>query len=140
MSDGTCRYCGHEVVWRESRRTGKKYLAVRAEIRGETGRVIKTIYPAHVCKVSDPAERRAIDERRDADKIAAIERGEIVIGQTVVVHKGRKYPIGTTGVIEWIAREADGYGVIKVRIVTEAGDRLYVNQANIKPAIKEEAK
>lgn len=140
MTESTCRYCGHEVTWRESIR-GNTYLAERVEIRGgDLNRVIKVIYPVHNCQVSDPAERKAIDDRREADNVAAIERGELIKGQNVVVVKGRKYPIGMTGVIEWVAREADGYGVFKVRIVTETGERLYINKANIKPAIKEEAK
>lgn len=131
-----CRYCGIEVEWRESK-AGKRYLANRVEIRGETGRTIKSIYPAHVCKVADQAERDAIDERIKAEKEAALERGEIMIGQEMIVFKGRKYPIGTKGKITWIAQKEDQFGVIKVRLLLESGEQIYINKANIQVAIKE---
>lgn len=124
-----CKYCGRVVEWRKNK-TGKNYLAEASPIYNENGRHIKTIWPAHRCTV-DAAERSAIDEQAKRDKDAAIERGEIVVGQHVVVAKGRKYPIGTAGVITWIAREVDQFGVIKARVQTVDGAQFYINRANL---------
>ena len=122
MNRGTnCRYCGREVEWLVSK-AGKKYLAETAPIYNEDGRQIKTIYPAHRCQVT-PEQR------------AAIESGERVKGQTVVVAKGRKFPIGTEGTITWIASHEDGFGVIKVRVQKNDGEQFYINIKNL--AVKE---
>jgi hypothetical protein len=51
-----------------------------------------------------------------------------------VIFKGRKYPIGTTGIVDWVAREADQYGVTKVRVVLNDGTKIYVNRENLKVA------
>lgn len=136
-SEQKCRYCGQEVEWRVSK-AGNRYLAVRAEIRGESGRTIRVIYPAHKCNAT-PEEKAAREAQIAESNAQAIQNGEIVLGQAVTVVKGRKFPIGTTGVINWIAREADGYGVIKVRIVKEDGSIFYINKENIKASILVEA-
>jgi hypothetical protein len=142
-----CRYCQDEVIWRTSAK-GNKYLAVQAEIRGDDGRVIKVIYPAHECRAT-PEERAAIDAARPA---APFKRGDEVVlidhphiyGQVffVKLHEEDEYRIGfgrkqykaaskgdwTVGV-DWItvAEPADSKLKIKqyvksdaLRILTEA--------------------
>lgn len=125
----SCRYCGREVEWLTSR-AGKKYLAEAAPIYNEDGRHIKTVYPAHRCEVS--GEQRAVIDQIEADRTtAALEAGEIVKGQRIVVVKGRKFPIGTEGTITWVAAREDAYGVVKVRVATDNGDNFYINKQNI---------
>ncbi len=133
----SCRYCGREVEWLTSK-AGKKYLAEAAPIYNEDGRHIKTVYPAHRCTASDE-QRAEINRLEEERKAAALEAGEIVKGQRVVVVKGRKFPIGTQGTITWVAAEADGYGVVKVRIAGDNGETFYINKENIKATTKEEA-
>jgi len=131
-----CRYCGAEVVWATTK-AGKRYLAIETRIYNEDGRHIKTIRPAHYCPKT-AEEKAAIDEQRKAEQqqahAQALQNGEIVHGQRVVVFKGRKYPIGTVGTVDWIARHEDQFGVTKVRMVLEDGTRIYVNRENIKAA------
>lgn len=127
-----CRYCGNPVVWSISK-AGKRYLANEHRIYNEDGRHIKTIHPAHRCPAT-AEQKAAIDAQREAEHQQALQNGEIVLGQRVVVAKGRKYPIGTIGTVDWIARHEDKFGVFKVRMVLEDGTRIYVNRENIKAA------
>lgn len=125
-----CYKCNQEVEWRESK-AGNRYLAVRAEIRGDSGRVIKVVYPAHQCKAT-PEEIEANHARRVqeiADRLAA---GEIMKDQIVIVHKGRKLPIGTIARVFWVASGPDMYGVTKVGLITEGEVKTYVNIQNVK--------
>jgi len=124
-----CRYCGREVIWTTSK-AGKRYLAEPTSIIGEEGfRVIKTIYPAHRCPVT-AEERKRIDADMQREHQAAVDRGEIVRGQIVEIVKGRKYPLGTIGYIDWIAQE-EVFNVIKIRMELASGDKIYVNRANV---------
>jgi hypothetical protein len=130
--DTLCRYCGREVTWATSK-AGKRYLAEPTAIFGDNGNKIKEIMRAHYCTATE-SEKQAIDDALKARNEEAIERGEIVVGQHVVIFKGRKYPIGTTGIVDWVAREADQYGVTKVRVVLNDGTKIYVNRENLKVA------
>lgn len=121
-----CRYCGRIVEWRVSK-AGKNYLAEELPIYNEDGRHIKTILPAHECRATE-AEKQAVRDR----EAELLEAGALVKGQIVIVHKGRKVPVGTIGTITWIAREADGYGVIKVRLVDANGDAHFLNIDNVR--------
>lgn len=124
-----CRYCGRKVEWRKSK-AGNTYLAESLPIYNEDGRLIKVILPAHRCNAS-VEERAAIDEQTKQMHEAAIESGEIVKGQSVVVVKGRKIAIGTTGVVTWVAAEQDQFDVWKVRVKMENGESFYINKANL---------
>jgi len=124
-----CKYCGREVVWTESK-AGKKYLAQKGEIYNADGRLIKVIYPAHRCTASD-SDRRDIDAQAKFDLEVRRQNGEIVKGQHVVVVKGRKVPVGTEGVVFWVATEPDEYGVIKVGFINDGG-KHYTNIANLR--------
>lgn len=131
-NEADCRYCGRAVLWNESK-AGKRYLAEPTPIFGEEGNRIKTIYPSHKCPAS-AEEKQAVDAQIKVNHEAEIERGEVVKGQQVAIFKGRKYPVGTTGLVDWVAREADGFGVVKVRIVLDSGERIYVNRDNVRAA------
>lgn len=133
MSESTnCRYCGIPVLWQVSK-AGRKYLAQSVQITNEDGRHIKTIYPAHQCKAT-PEERANVDAQLRAANESALANGVIMKGQTVVVYKGRKVPIGTTGIVTWVAHEQDGYGVTKIRIALENGEAHYLNIENVRAA------
>ena len=125
-----CRYCGRPTEWLISK-AGHRYLAEAAPIFNEDGRQIKTIYPAHRCRVTDD-ERAEIDEQNRLDREARIARGEIMKGQTVIVHKGRKVPVGTTGIVTWVATEPNRYDVMQIRIALENGDAIYLNRDNVR--------
>lgn len=63
MKTNTCKRCGrNDLRWKQSK-AGKWYLTYDegVGIGGESGRIIKTIYPMHECLVRDGAltERRA---------------------------------------------------------------------------------
>lgn len=124
-----CRYCGRPVEWLTSK-AGKRYLAEAAPIYNEDGRHIKTIYPAHQCQAT-PEERAAVDQAQQAAKAEALANGEIVVGQKVVVAKGRKYPIGTLGTVVWVARFEDAYGVIKAKVEQADGTTFSINIKNL---------
>lgn len=132
--DSRCKWCGCGVSWQYSKK-GHKYLAQPAPIFNEDGRQIKTIYPAHRCEAT--AERRAEIINEEAQRLeVAINAGEIVKGQKVTVAKGRKYPIGTTGTVTWVADREDAYGVIKVRVAVDGGEAIFINKANLKVTAK----
>lgn len=82
------------------------------------------------------AHRRWLDrERAVYQAFAAVEELEQPRkGQRVIVARGRKVPIGTTGSISWIG---DGYrrGTTRLGITTDAGDRVYTDAANVDPFI-----
>lgn len=134
-SSVVCSKClERDLVWRVSK-AGNRYLAASTEIRGEGGRIIKIIYPAHQCSTDIE-----LIEIRKQEAQALIDSGAIVKGQRIVVIKGRKIKIGTEGIVFWVASEPDGYGVIKVGFVDDEGVKQYINKANIQAAINEEAK
>lgn len=132
-----CRYCGEPVMWRISQK-GKRYLAVKHHIYNEDGRCIKVIFPVHQC-LATTEEKAAIEQRLQSEHEQAIQNGEIVRGQKVIITKGRKYPIGTVGTLDWIAREQDRFGVMQVRMVLDDGTKIYVNRANIEVAVQSAA-
>lgn len=130
MRETNCKFCGREVLWRESR-AGKTYLAEPAPIYNEDGRHIKTIYPSHQCRATEQERLEVLRLEQERAK-AQIDAGEIVKGQQVVVVKGRKFPIGTRGVIVWVANEPDQFDVVKAKVLREDGEAFYCNTANLK--------
>ena len=58
---------------------------------------------------------------------------EIIIRKNdkVRVIKGRKFPIGTEGTVFWTAVTVDAYDVLKIGIITTAGEKIYINSANV---------
>jgi hypothetical protein len=119
-----CKWCDKEVQYMYSK-AGNKYLAQVVTLRYEHGG--KVIYPAHRCE----ATQEQIDSilQRDADALAG---GQIVKGQTIEVVKGRKAPIGTTGVVFWVADLPDQWEVTKVGFVDADGNKHFINIKNVK--------
>lgn len=122
-----------QVAWRETT-TGKRYLAQPKRWDGERMNAQRVYWPAHRC-TPDPTwrDRAAHDAaQRVADAIAA---GRIERGCTVRVFKGRKFPIGTTGVVFWVANDVDGYGVTKCGFTTDCGEKIFINIENLELAV-----
>jgi len=129
----SCRGCGAEVFW-DTNRNGVRYLAERAGQVYEGG-VGRWKQPHR--HTEEQVARWAEVVRRNEEHLArAIADGEIVKGQTVEVFKGRKVPVGTVGVVFWVAPEADGYGVIKVGFTTPEGDKHFTNITNVRAKVE----
>ena len=64
-------------------------------------------------------------------KLEALANGEIVVGQTVKVYRGRKVPQGTIGVVFWIADEADAFGTYKIGIKSVDGTKHFLAYNNV---------
>jgi len=125
-----CKDCHDMVMWKESLKTGKTYLAIAdCAIRNDDGRVIKVIYPGHKCVPTLEAQQRFLDSKAfhaNANAVA-IASGEIVKGQTVEVFKGRKIAKGTTGLVFWVAPQPDHFDTIKVGFTTADGEKIFIN-------------
>ena len=137
-----CKDCNAEVMWAISKKTGKTYLAQEAAWvsdahSSQNGRTNeRKFYPFHKCEANaDYQARYALAmEMLEADRASKIDAGEIVVGQTVVVFKGRKIAVGTSGVIFWIAPQADQFGAVKAGFTTADGEKVFVNVEHIKVA------
>lgn len=129
-----CNKCGCECFW-DTNRNGKRYLAQKAEREYSEG--TGTWKMPHYCQATpeQAAEYQAM-LKRDRDKheealADAINRGEIVYGQTVKVYRGRKVAQGTIGVVFWVAEEPDHFGVFKIGIKDEAGVKYFLAINNV---------
>ena len=126
MSTFPCRDCGEPVQWATSK-AGKHYLDQPWVWDGDYS--TRAFHKGHRCTPNPTWE---------ADQLAAsIAAGRIVKHAPVIVFKGRKVPVGTTGIITWIGQ--DNYGAARVGIRTESGDVVYTAQANVKINQLEEA-
>jgi len=129
-----CNKCGCECFW-DTNRNGKRYLAQRNEqdYEGGTG----TWKSPHYCTATpeEAAEYQASIQRwkdEQAQIVAkALADGEIIVGQTVKVRRGRKVPIGIIGIVFWVAEEPDHFGVMKIGIKTETGEKHFLAQSNV---------
>ena len=70
-------------------------------------------------------------KRYQASKAARIADGEIIKGATVTVVRGRKVPIGTTGVVVWVGQDAYGKGRIGLRVDSQT---LWIASSNVEVA------
>lgn len=133
-----CKDCASHVLWKESRKTGKTYLAVaNCNIHNADGRCIKTIYPAHKCVPTIEAQQSFIarKESKVNENERAINAGEIVKGQTVEVFKGRKYAKGLTGLVFWVATEPDRFDVTKIGMTSADGEKVWINIDNVRAVV-----
>jgi hypothetical protein len=125
-----CRHCGTEVVWVESRKTGKKY-PVNVHHFHDSDALYYRKDHLHQCTDEQRQSyiaRQAEEAIERQDRIAA---GEIVKGAMVEIVKGRKFPIGTTGRVFWIASQPDSYGVTKLGMMV-GEEKLWVNVENVR--------
>jgi hypothetical protein len=130
----SCNKCGCECYW-DTNRNGKRYLAQRneQEYEGGTG----TWKSPHYCQATDEeaAAYQAMLEARKQQLLniqaEQIANGEIVVGQTVKVYRGRKVPQGTIGIVFWVAEEEDAFGCYKIGLKDEAGDKHFTSITNV---------
>lgn len=129
----TCRRCGMDIVWVESRKTGKKYPVNVSNYHRSDALYYRKDH-VHQC-TQDEQERYAA--RQEQEVIARHERidaGAIEKGATVEVVKGRKHPIGTTGRVFWVADKPDAYGVTKIGMMV-GDEKLWVNIENVRSTV-----
>jgi hypothetical protein len=134
-----CKDCNTEVVWAVSKK-GNTYMAEKKTWcsdadSSQNGRINeRSFYPFHKCEPDAvyQARYKQAMEMLEADRLARIDDGAIVVGQTVVVFKGRKIPVGTAGVVFWISPVADQFDVVKVGFTTDDGEKIFVNIAHLK--------
>ena len=69
-----------------------------------------------------------VSERESSSN--ALPEGVIVKGQTVTVAKGRKVPLGTTGVVFWTG--TDSYDTVKAGFRTADGEKFFTAVSNLK--------
>ena len=124
-----CNKCGEEVYF-DVNRNGKRYLAADIVAQYDEG-VGKWKQPHYCSPTMIPLYAAVLAEREEA-RVAAVANGEIAKGQTVEVFKGRKVPVGSTGVIFWVADAFDGAGVTRVGFKTETGEAHFTDVANVK--------
>lgn len=129
-----CNKCGCECFW-DTNRNGKRYLAQKA-VREYSEGTARWKMP-HYCQTTpeEAAEYQAMLQRekdeQEQRKSQAIANGEIVVGQTVKVYRGRKVPIGTVGIVFWVAEDADRFDTWKIGIKDEAGTKHFLAINNV---------
>lgn len=129
-----CNKCGCECYW-DTNRNGKRYLAQRNIREYEDG--IGVWKSPHYCTAT-PEQAAEYQAMLQSDKLeqeyrlsVAIANGEIVVGQTVKVYRGRKVSQGTIGIVFWVAEEADRFDVWKIGIKDEAGVKHFLAINNV---------
>lgn len=121
-----CDQCGERVAKAESK-DGKTFTAEFINWSGDEGGN-KTFLKGHRCHEDQVA--------RHADtKAVLLSLGYLVKGQEVVVVKGRKVPLGTTGIIFWTAVDngfAYGDGTVtRVGFKDAQGTAYFIDAKNV---------
>lgn len=116
---GTCDGCGWPVAKTESGRL----LDMSYSRNG--ARQIACWSDSHKCDPEVAAAHAAVH----AEKIAS---GQILKGATVAVVKGRKIPVGTTGVVIWVGE--DSWGKARVGFKDESGETFWTAASNVEVA------
>ena len=121
-----CKRCGVPVVEVTSRRTGNDY---KVEIsRSHGGYWFYMKHNVHKCHETNLANFKA---EKEAVALWAKLNDRLCVGAPVVVAKGRKFPVGTEGVVIWLATEADAYGNFKAGVKKDDGEVMWINSDNI---------
>lgn len=134
MTNVHCNKCGAECFW-DTNRNGKRYLAQNVEKEYDDG--IGSWKMPHYCQatpeeaVKYQAELQRQRDDENSRKLLALAEGEIVVGQTVKVYRGRKVPQGTIGIVFWIADESDDFGTYKIGIKSVDGTKHFVAINNV---------
>lgn len=121
-----CNKCGKTVG--KDNGTGRLYAVSYG--RGESG----FEYTAAVCwkaHTHTDVEVEAWTIYMASVATAAHAEGKVIKGDTVEVYKGRKVPVGTTGIIRWMGK--DGYDNERVGLSIPGEDKLiYTALSNIR--------
>ena len=120
-----CLNCGAEVHIAVTK-DGKEYL-------GEISR--KSIHggnfsPAHRCDLYDANDSSLEFQQR------MIEKGQIIVGATVEVIKGRKIAKGTIAEVFWTGRDAYKNGNTTVGLILANDEKVFTSITNLQSTIK----
>jgi hypothetical protein len=116
---GTCDGCG----WPVAKTKSGRILDITHSPRG--GRRIACWSHGHECNPEAAAAHAAA-------RAAEIESGAIIKGARVVVVKGRKVPLGTTGTVTWVGE--DSWGKPRIGFRTADGESFFTATSNVQPA------
>lgn len=114
-----CKRCGTRVA----RRADGKIFEIRNYTTdfGNPRHVYSCWFPQHQC---DPKLVELFQQQK-ADDIAA---GKMVIGQSVIVARGRKIAKGTTGTITWLGPSEFG---VRARVQPDEGEAFFIALKNL---------
>lgn len=125
-----CPDCGIRVV-QAIGKSGKPYWSRPKEWFGTETFAYQQFLAAHRC-VPNPEWKTHAAAQREAAKVAreeAIAAGELVVGQRVVVFRGRNVPKGTEGVLIWVADKTDDYGNLRAGVKRDDETVVWLNFA-----------
>lgn len=114
-----CKHCGRNVA----RRADGKVFNTRDYTTdyGNPRHVYSCWFPQHQC---DPKDQELFQQQK-ADDIAA---GKMVVGQHVIVARGRKIAKGTTGKITWLGPSDFG---VRARVQPAEGEAFFIALKNL---------
>ncbi|AGI12304.1 hypothetical protein FF47_35 [Mycobacterium phage FF47] len=114
-----CKRCGRKVA----RRADGKVFDTRDYYTeaGNPRHVYSCWFPQHRCDEKD------IELYQDA-KARSIAAGELIVGQKVIVARGRKIPKGITGEITWLG--ASDFGM-RARVQPDEGEAFFIALKNL---------
>jgi hypothetical protein len=119
----TCLNCGSRVSIAFTK-DGHKYSANTASASIHGGH----FSPAHRCDLWDANDSSLGFQQR------MIDQGEIIVGATVEVVRGRKVQKGTVGQVFWMGD--NGFG-ISVGLELEDGSKVFTAAKNVESTIKQ---
>lgn len=114
-----CKRCGSHVARRED---GKVFGVRRYTTEYGNERFVFSCYsPSHRCDPERVETYQAAVQR-------SIEAGEMIPGQQVIVARGRKIALGTTGKITWVGKSQFGE---RARVQPESGEAFFIPTKNL---------
>ena len=117
-----CKRCGHHVARRQD---GKIFGVRRYTTEAGYERFVYSCYsPSHKC---DPEQAEQYQEAVQR----SLDAGEMIPGQSVIVARGRKVPVGTTGKITWTGENEWGP---RARVQPESGEAFFIPLKNLEVA------
>lgn len=122
-----CDKCGASVIKAISQ-AGKKYTADATVWHGDLHGVNLRFLKGHYCQERDVV-------LYEATKKASLEAGEMIVGQEVIVVKGRKVPLNTVGTIFWM-ETVDGFAygddkMTRIGFKDAAGTAYFIDAKNV---------
>jgi len=128
-----CKRCGIPVVTVTSRRTGNDYQVNIS--RSHSGYWFYMKHDVHECTEGAIHDHHA---QRNAVRLFCKMNNLLEVGAPVVVSKGRKFPIGTEGVVIWLAEKEDQWGRFRAGVKKEDGEVMWIDSNNITRTDQEE--
>lgn len=122
-----CDKCGVTVIKAISD-AGKRYTADASVWHGDLHGVNLRFLKGHYCNEEDVVRYQSL-------KKVMIEAGEMIVGQEVIVVKGRKVPLNTVGTIFWM-ETVDGFAygddkMTRIGFKDAAGTAYFIDAKNV---------